>query len=369
MKKIMILVVMMTLVMTTSVFAGEETFELKVDGKVDTIKVFVDETGLYLPVKETEEKLDEKIACSTYETIENSDVEYAPLSYFDENLEGLLMTSIDKKSVAYSSASFLEEKNNERIQSFKTKHVDLYNAMQKTVEQSYEFDVKVSAAANVEYAQAEMAEMVGVDKFFAKGDVKGYVNFADKEFKMNMDMAFDASPVMNETIKGIELLLKDNVLYYFDPSTESWTSEESLDNNDFSSSEVLDEVALGFMSSFADRMVKTESEDSTVYSLVLDEEALKGLINDYAGGVLYEDILDEAASEDVVLKIPKVEIEYVIKDGVLSAQYAEVALVVITTDVTINAFLSIDGDYINYGQEKEIQLPKLEENVLVESAE
>lgn len=256
----------------------------------------------------------------------------------------------------------LKVKNVEMEKEFKENHPELYEAFKRTMDTPYGFNMNMNVIATIDFADQEMAQLLGFRRVLAKAYVNGYINLPAEAIEMRMNMDVDAGQVMKESIEGIAFILKNDQMYTFDPTFEKWTVD-NIDSSDVFkvTGNPMEQSQLGYFGPIADMMKKRQTVDSSIYSVNLTGEDIKTMVDEYAGIPIYDDLITEMSASGVTFEIPKVEMIYVIKDGVIRAQHIEMKISVITEEATINMSFALDGEYYSYGLQKEIVTPEIPE--------
>lgn len=269
-------------------------------------------------------------------------------------------TQIENTAMDKLAQQMLQAKNESVEKEFKENHPELYEAINKTIDTPYGFNMNMNIIAKMDYPELETAPGMQIRRIFGQFIMNGYVNLPEEKMEMKMDIAYDAGELGNETIDGIKLLIDDNTMYMFNPMSDYWDVQDLDDASMFETTgNPMEQNNLAYMAPFADMMERRETSDSIIYSAKLTGDDLKTMLDEYAGMPIYDDLIAELSASGFEFEIPKIEMIYVLKDGVIRAQHTELDLKVITNEVTVNLVFAMDGEYYSYGLQKNIVKPEL----------
>jgi len=277
------------------------------------------------------------------------------------------VTDEDTSVLDTLSEEMFKAKNEALEKEFAEKHPELYEALKRTVDTPYGFNMNMNVIANIDYPETEEEQILDLRRIVAKMYMNGYINLPAEAMEMKMDIDIDAGEMMQQSFNGLEIIMKDNMMYTFNPMYEMWDSE-SLDSSDMfdATGNPMTQQSLGMMAPVADLMTKRETTNSTIYSLRMTGEDVQKVIDDYVGMPIYDELITEMEASGVTFDIPKIETDYVIQDGVVRVQHAEISLNVTADGTTVRMVIAIDGEYYSYGLQKEILAPEMDLPVVEE---
>lgn len=277
------------------------------------------------------------------------------------------VTDEDTSVLDTLSEEMFKAKNEALEKEFAEKHPELYEALKRTVDTPYGFNMNMNVIANIDYPETEEEQILDLRRIVAKMYMNGYINLPAEAMEMKMDIDIDAGEMMQQSFNGLEIIMKDNMMYTFNPMYEMWDSE-SLDSSDMfdATGNPMTQQSLGMMAPVADLMTKRETTNSTIYSLRMTGEDVQKVIDDYVGMPIYDELITEMEESGVTFDIPKIETDYVIQDGVVRVQHAEISLNVTADGTTVRMVIAIDGEYYSYGLQKEILAPEMDLPVVEE---
>jgi hypothetical protein len=275
------------------------------------------------------------------------------------------VTDEDTSVVDTLSKEMFKAKNEALEKEFAKKHPELYEALKRTIDTPYAFNMNMNLIANIDYPETEEEQILDLRRIVAKMYMNGYINLPEEAMEMKMDIDIDAGEMMQESFNGLKIIMKDNMMYTFNPMYEMWDSEslESSDTFD-ATGNPMTQQSLGMVAPVADLMTKRETTNSTIYSLRMTGEDVQKVIDDYVGMPIYDELITEMKAAGVTFDIPKIETDYVIQDGLVRVQHAEISLNVTADDTTVKMVIAIDGEYYSYGLQKEILAPEMDPPVV-----
>lgn len=277
------------------------------------------------------------------------------------------MTEVTTESVTLDDLTdeVFQAKNAALEKEFAAKHPDLYEAFKRTSDTPYGFNMNVNVTANLDYPETEEVNTLDIRRIFGQMYMNGYINLPKEEMEMKMDLSYDAGDAMSQSFKGLEVILKDDIMYMFNPLFGEWETEELAYSDMFEyTGNPMEQNNLGMIAPIADLMTKRETVDSTIYSLDMSDEDIKTIVDGYVGMPVYDELLAEMEAEGVTFDIPSIEIDYVIQNGVIRVQHTEVEMTVVADEVTVKMNIALDGEYYSYGLQKEIETPVLETQMI-----
>ncbi len=289
-----------------------------------------------------------------------------PSVAYAETRDVAVVETTDETSVLEQlSLELLMAKNEELEKQFAEKQPELYEAFKTTLDTPYGFNMNMNIIANMDYPETDEPNTLDIRRMFAQLYMNGYVNLPKEEMEMRMNMSFDAGDVMKQSFDGIELILKDNMMYMFNPMYGEWDAETLTSSDMFEyTGNPMEQNNMGMIAPVADLMTKRELANGTIYSLRMTEDDIQKIVDEYVGLPVYEQFKTEMASQGVTFEIPSIETDYVVQDGVIRVQHTEIELMVTSEGVTVNLNIALDGEYYSYGLQKEIVTPDLETSVI-----
>lgn len=284
---------------------------------------------------------------------------YASEDVFGANLTHELLPNNDAMEVYFLNYNNLLEKAATMNSDLKTKIPELYEAIEKTYDTSYGFNMNMNAIVKMHYDNEETAAMMQLRRAVATAYMSGYLDLPKQAMDMNMDMGIDAGMVMKESINGMKFKLVDDMIYVFDPTTESWTSEKLGEEEAFALSAQMMKGGNKVYLWFADDQIKkrVNPNGSVVYSIVLNGEDVKNMVDEILGQGPYDMMIAEMEKTGVNFDIDELELEYMLTDGELSVQHIELTMNVGTPEASAEVIISLDAEYYSYGLEKQVEVP------------
>lgn len=269
----------------------------------------------------------------------------------------------EKPGMETLTEELFKAKNETLEKEFEQKYPQLYKAFKETLDRPYAFDMTANVIAHIDYPEGMGEDLLDIRKILGTMSMNGYVNLPKEVIDIKMDADIEAG-IMEESFKGLEFIIKDKMIYTFNPFYEMWSSE-SLDASELSDLSFLLDGSESSLSGIAiaplaDLMTKKEITGGTHYSVRMTGEEVKKVLEDYVGMPIYDEIVKEMDASDMNFDIPKIEIDYVVKDGVIRLQHTELVLNLTIEGATVKIIIAIDGEYYSYGLQKEIETPVIE---------
>lgn len=283
------------------------------------------------------------------------------VAYADTTEVAMTEVTADAAIVGALSDEVFQAKNAALEKEFADKHPQLYEAFKRTSDTPYGFNMNVNVTANLDYPITEELNTLDIRRVFGQMYMNGYINLPKKEMEMKMDLSYDAGDAMSQSFKGLKLILKDDMMYMFNPLFSEWETEDLSYTDMFEyTGNPMEQNNLGMFAPIADLMTKRETVDSTIYSLDMSDEDIQKIVDAYVGMPVYDELIAEMEAEGVTFDIPSIEITYVIQNGVIRVQHTEVEMTVVADEMTVKMNIAMDGEYYSYGLQKEIETPVLE---------
>jgi hypothetical protein len=279
------------------------------------------------------------------------------VAYADTSEVG--MVEMDAESVLDSFTEEVFRAKNEALEKkFAEDHPELYQAFKTTSDTPYGFNMNVNLTAFLDYPEVETVNPSNIRKVFGNMYMNGYINLPKEAMEMKMDVSFDAGELMSQSFQGIELILKENMMYMFNPLYGMWETEELTYSDVFEyTGNPMEQNNLGLFGPIADLMSKRDTLDSSIYSLRMTEEEIKQVVDGYVGMPIYDQLIAEVESQGLSFEVPSIEIDYVVQNGVIRVQHTEINAIIEDDELSVNLNIALDAEYYSYGLQKEIQAP------------
>jgi len=290
---------------------------------------------------------------------------FSSVAFADTTDVVMAETTAGSSIVDTMTVELLTAQNEAFEKQFAEKQPELYEAFKRNLDTPYGFNLNVNMTANMDYPETEEVDTFNIRRVFAQLYMNGYVNLPKEEMDMKMSISLDAGDMMKQSFDGIILILKDNMMYMFNPMYGEWDVESLTSTDTFEyTGNPMEQNNIGILAPVSDLITKRELSNSTIYSLRMTEEDIKTIVDEYLGMPVYDQLVSEMETAGVAFEIPSIETDYVVQDGVLRVQHSEIEMMITAEGVTVNLNIALDGEYYSYGLQKEIVAPDVETPVM-----
>jgi len=369
MKKILIVGLMFMMMMSTIAFADEETYEVMVDGQLQGYVGQVLEDGIYIPYVGLLTTLgEENVTPLDKNLLDLKNVngfDYISSEMIQSHFEVIVLLDDQKKELKIYSLQAIVAKLEAMEMDLKKTAPDLYEAINKTMEETYTYEASVNGILDIEYNNQQMAQAIGVNSAFFSMDLTAYMDTLQENFELMMDMKLDAAPMMTEKIQGIGIKKIGNTFYIRDPELATWT-KEVIDENLMGQETSLMTSDSGILWLVAKDMKRTVEGNITRYKATYTEEDIKNIIESVAGQGAYQDLLGRIEEEGISFSLNQMEVTYVIENGYLVDQSFVFNCQVSAIQGSASLVIGLESSYSDYGVSKQIAVPLVISDSIIE---